>query len=489
MFQVIAVFEFISSLVRPHSPVQRTLWACFLLVWLTPVSAKDRPAPDSPEQPIDIERLDRRLQEFSARFYPKLAQSGKQPKLNSIAALTKAVNDHRTARQPARAVAVIVQNMDTVERSLDTNAIIPVMQVLLEVNEWKTATRLYARLKDQGDSALIANASLGLVNYHFARHQWAQTAQLASSIGTDIPAEDYHHIQLMYGIALQRLQKHRAALNIYRKIPKTSRYYTAARLNMAIANIRQDWWTDAHAIIEELIQGNPPSHNPALTDRLYTVLGYSLLRQQYYRNSRDAFRNVGLNGPYTNRALLGIALTAAYQEDYVGALNAVTALQKKPARDLPVDEANLLMPFFYEKLNQQTTAVAGYAQAIKYYEERIAAIDAAMPADPQRLREQLLAGGPQAATVNQEVIDLDARLPKAFFDNFSTLASLQAEVTSLGDAALLRDYQALNQEYSTALQKAVHAALTEKKAYLSHYMSQSRFGLAAVHDRSTPRPE
>lgn len=436
----------------------------------------------------DLELLDSRFHEFSSRFYPKLVRFDHFKKIGTIDSLVKAVDGYRSQNQSIQATATVVNNISLVEKYIDRTPIITISAILLETNEWGTAYRVYKKVKVQGDRSLVSNVSLSLAKYYFSRNQWKKTIDVVETIGSDIPAEDYNNALLMYGISLQQLQKHRAALVQYAKIPKTSRFYAAARLNMAIANIRQDWWTDAHIIINDLINDNDHTSNDALTDRLYTVLGYSLLHQQYFRNSRDAFRNVSLDGLYTNKALLGIALTAAYQEDYLGALNAVRILRDKKSHDLPVDEANLLMPYFYEKLQQHTTASAGYAEAIKYYENRTNNINAAMLIDSDSLRKQLITSQTSVVTVNDEIVDLGDKLPKSFFENIRLLALFQPQVERMGDATLLREYNALNNEYKNVLQKSTQAILNEKASYLTHYTNQSRYGLARMQDNDATIP-
>lgn len=474
------------SLITDHVLMAMRVVAYAAALLSLPVSAQTQTASGVGE--VELSQLDTRLQDFSSRFYAKLVRAEKPAKIKSIGALKRAIGDYRAQDQSARALATAIDNVDVVEKNIDDNATPEIIELLLRANEWKTASRLYNKLRDQGDKGLVSNASLSLTKYYFARNQWDKSAQIAQSIAGDIALEDYHHARLMHGVALQRLRKHRAALTQYAKIPKTSRYYAEARLNMAVANVRQDWWTDAHRIMEKLVKDSDAGLDAALTDRLYTVWGYSLLRQQYFRNARDVFRNVSLDGPYTNKALLGIALSAAYQNDYVGALNAIRILQKKSTYDLPVDEANLLMPYMYEKLEQRATAMAGYSQAVKYYEDRIASIEKAMPATATALTEQVLAGGAGTITANQEVLNLDEKLPRAFFDNIRTLASYRPQVERMGDAALSREHSALTNDYASALQKATQDALREKVSYLDHYMSQARFGLATINDTGAAAP-
>lgn len=435
----------------------------------------------------DLASLDVHFKQLSARFYPKLIHFDKYAKADNIDSLVQHIGEYRKQNQLVLATALIIRNLDLVEKYIDTTPIIKINSTLLESNEWNTAVKLYNMIKSRADKSLVSNASLLMAEYYFSRNQWEKTIETLDTIRGELPPESYHHALLMHGISLQWLQKHRPALQQYAKIPKTSAYYTAARLNMAVADIRQDWWTDAHIIINDLINDKDRNGNNALTDRLYTVLGYSFLQQQYFRNSRDAFRNVGLDGPYTNKALLGIALSAAYQDDFVGALNAVKILKDKKGSDLPVDEANLLIPYFYEKLQQHATASAGYVEAVKYYEDRINSINA-LQIDSDDLLKQLTTSSADSVTINGEVVDLDDKLPKFFLENVRMLAMIQPHIKRIGDATLLNEYTAIYTEYKTFLRRVTQENLDKKVSYLTHYMNQSRYGLARMQDNDATIP-
>lgn len=459
------------------------------LILHTPISiAAETPKKDN-ELSAELTALDNRFREFSSHFYSALNRADKPPKIDNMGLLTGKIDYYRSQNQALNATATILNNLALVEKNIDTTPIINICAVLLETNEWNTAAQLYNKLKKQGDKSLVSNVSFSFAKYHFARNQWKETIALVESIRSDLPPEDFHHALLMHGIALQHLQKHRIALKEYEKIPPSSRYYAAARLNMAVANIRQDWWTDAHIIINDLLNKKGQKLENELTDRLYTVLGYSLLQQQYFRNSRDAFRNVSLNGKYTNQALLGLALTAAYQEDYVGALNAVNILRDKKTRDLAVDEANLLLPYFYEKLKQPTTANTGYLEAIKYYEGRTQNIRLALSKDSDTLIKKVVATDSSTISVNDEIVELGDNLPKFIFDNIRLLARFQPDMDRLGDPALRREYETVNNSYQNILRKTTQTVLDEKISHLTHYMNQSRYGLARMQDHDAIAPQ
>ena len=465
----------------------RAIPVCLILH--TPISIAAETTKKDNELSTELTALDNRFREFSSHFYSTLNRADKPSKIDSMESLTRNIDRYRNQNQSLNATAAILNNLALVEKNIDTTPIINICAVLLETNEWNTASQLYKKLKKQGDKSLVSNVSFSFAKYHFARNQWKETIEIVESIRSDLPPEDFHHALLMHGISLQHFQKHRIALKEYEKIPSSSRYYAAARLNMAVANIRQDWWTDAHIIINELLNEKGRKREHELTDRLYTVLGYSLLQQQYFRNSRDAFRNVSLNGKYTNQALLGLALTAAYQEDYVGALNAVNILRDKKSRDLAVDEANLLLPYFYEKLKQLTTANTGYLEAIKYYEGRTQNIRLALSKDSDTLIKQVAASDSSTISVNDEILELGDKLPRFIFDNIRLLVQFQSHIDRLGDTTLRREYETVNSNYRNVLRKTVQAALDQKISHLTHYMNQSRYGLARMQDHDAIAPQ
>lgn len=463
----------------------KRLGVSILLAAIAASVADAAPPPAPAAAPSTVETLDGRFRDFSTQFYAALVRHDNAPKARAFDALVERIERHRAQGQPVAAVAAVIDNLALVESHIDANPIVGITALLFETNEWNTGSRLYHRLREQGDRSLAAAVSLAVAKHHFDRRHWNETINIVAALRSDLSAEDYHHALLMHGISLQQLRKHREALQPYAKVPSSSRYYTAARLNMAVANIRQDWWTDAHALINDLLADPRRAHGDELADRLYTVLGYSLLHQQYYRNSREAFRNVGVDSRYANRALLGIALTAARQEDYVGALNAVRILKNSPLRDLPADEAVLLLPHLHERLGQHATASAGYAEAANYYQNRVLQLQAAAPADPEAVTRLLITAGSDTITLNGEILDFGERLPKSAFDNLRMLAQFQPHVRRLGDAALTRDFDSLNADYGRLLHQTARDLLAEKSDHIDHYMSQSRYGLARMQDHDT----
>lgn len=431
-------------------------------------------------------QLDSAFQNFSSHYYSEQVKSGGIARFSSIEALASAIQHQLEQDNSQQAVLLIFNNLALIEKHINSKVSIQVISILLDTNEWKIASRLFALAQQESDRSVISNMSFFFARQHFYRGRWREALDMLAAIERDLPPEDLHHALLMQGIAAQKLQDHRQAIDKYSKIPEHSRHYLTAQLNMAVANIRQDWWTDAHDIIHKLLKDQPHASLDNQKDRLYTLLGYSFLQQQYYRNSRDAFRNVSLDSPYTNRALLGIALSAVSQEDYVGALNAVRMLTKSDKLELPVDEAHLLSAYFYEKLKQYATASAGYTDAIAYYEQRINRLDSLVVSDADIALRLTSDTDDNVIAVSNELVDLGELLPIAFFDNMRQLWSYQAHMASISGPALEHEFSTLQNEYKRLLSEAVRESLRTKADYLTSYMNQARYGLARMYDNSQP---
>ena len=456
---------------------RRILWllALFPFAAVSQTSAPTTPAPE-------WATLDARLERW---LRTALLAEPSKTRFASVGALAKFCHANEPDNQP-QCAAHVLRHLALIERDIHHRDAAVFMRGLLAWNQRSAAAEIYSQLKKFGDKSVLAQAAAGLAEYDIARQRWQEAVSAAAAGDTAGGQEEMSRLRFLHGLALQELRNHRAALTQYAKVARASPHYRQAQLNMAIANIRQDWWTDGHAIITELLEDPRHATDAVFNDRLNTVLGFSLMRQQYYRSARDAFRNVGLDGPYTNKALLGILLSAMYQQDYVGALNAAKSLNRAAVRDLPADEAPLLLGYIYERLQQPATAMAAYSEAVDYYGKRAAALTAAQ-LDANVIGAGLQAGD-AAFTLAGTRFELEDALPSAVFANIRLLDRYRPEVAGLESRTLEAEYQVLDDAYAKLLLKTMQQVVAQRVSYLNHYMSQARFGLAAVHEQAGAAP-
>lgn len=379
----------------------------------------------------------------------------------------------------------LIQNhMPLIEKNIDNKEIFPILEFLLNNNNILLADKIASTAKNEADQSLISNISFIYAKYYVKRKEWKKVLRSTENTYNDLAKEDANLARLFTGIALQKIKKHREAIKIYSKIPQESKHYPAARLNIATAYIRQDWWTDAHTEIQEILNSKKIKTNNEMTNRLYLVLGYSLLRKEFYRDAREAFRNIEINSVYFHKALLGIALTATNQEDYIGALNAISILKSKNSYDLTVDESHLLLPYTYEKLNQNLTASASYSEAQIYYQNRIKEINSIKQNKINTLKAIDIIKNNNTININNNVIDFSEHYPLSFLEKSALIDEFSAYLTHIDNIKLAEKYNKLKIKYDVLLAKMLKDIFIKRSTYLNNYLNQTRFGLARLYDNS-----
>ncbi len=434
----------------------------------------------------EFDRIDTLHHVFSENFHKHLSTRPDNRMINyqSPKLLKKAVKDLTDKNENMLAVSLIIRNIPMLKNNYDNLVIFDFIDLLLVNNEWNSANLLYNWLKKEGDRTLVSNTSYLFAKYSFKRQKWRTTLNYLENSINDLAGEEYNYALLMQGIAHQHLKNHRTAIVSYKKIPDSSNYYVSARLNMAIANIRQGWWTDGYLLIKHVLNKPQLENHEESLSRLYLTLGYSFLNQEYYRDSREAFRNVGTDNSHTNSALLGISLSAANQEDYIGALNAVRILKEKKTFELPVDEAHLLMPYYYEKLQQDTTATSAYTEAIQYYQGRISDIKNILQSDLNISKLEFSHTGNTSVSLNGNPINISLNYPDYFIENYILLKTYRPHLALIDNPGLNAEYHELQKKYETEIDRIIRNILEKRIEYLHSYMDQCRFGLARLYDNN-----
>ena len=426
-------------------------------------------------------QTDQAHQDFSKNFHQKLSHEATTSTVkHTIASLEKATQTLIANKETIMAVNLIIRNMPLLKDNYDHPKTVQFIEILLAQNEKSSAEVLFNLIKEEGDQLLFSNASYLFATFEFKRNRWQHTLEYLAGNIDDLPSHDYHRALLIKGISQQRQVLHRRAIETYALIPPSSAEYLAAQLNLAISNIRQSWWSEGHAIIERALSHPNAQQNTEATNRIYLTLGYSLIKQQYFRNARSSFRNITIDSKHTNRALLGIGLAAASQGDYRAALSVIITLKEKQSHDLPTDESHLLLPYFYEKLAQTATASAGYFEAITYYQERIEVIEATIQSNTSP--KQYLNGSSDIIYVNQVPIKTSPNVPRFLIDNYLLLDNYSWHVKDINNEALTSEFKRLKKKYEATIGKMVNTILEQRIVHLNSYMDQARYGLARLYD-------
>ena len=157
-----------------------------------------------------------------------------------------------------------------------------------------------------------------------------------------------------------------------------------ARFNLGVALVRSGDSSRGRPLLAAVGPMQARSDEQlALRDRANLALGFALLQEREPDAAAAALSRVRLDGPFTNRALLGLGWAEADATRPQRALVPWLELRKRPVVDAAVQESLLAVPFAYAKLaangqaaEQYRHAVSAYAAEARRLDESIAAIRA-----------------------------------------------------------------------------------------------------------------
>ena len=144
-----------------------------------------------------------------------------------------------------------------------------------------------------------------------------------------------------------------------------------AQFNLGVALVRNGDIETASGILNEL--GTINAHNEelaALRDKANLALGYSFLQEGRPAAAKEPLQRIRLEGPFSNKALLGVGWADAELNNYRRALVPWMELRGRDLLDSAVQEAMLAIPYGLSKLDSNSQAADHYLNAVEaFYEE------------------------------------------------------------------------------------------------------------------------
>lgn len=370
-----------------------------------------------------------------------------------------------SAENPIEALAILYRYKEVLLNSGDSSEVKDLIKECLKLQNSRFVEILLEDFDRNSDYYGAAVIKLELADYYARSLQWENVIKQFKDeeIFQQLSEEQSASARLFWGVALQKLKKHREAIVVYEKIPPTTSSYSLSRLNVATAYLRQGWWTDAKIAIEKstLMDKKIVSN---LEYRMYTVLGFSQLEFGFYRDARNNFRKVALDSPFTNKALLGLGLSAMHQKDYQGALNAFGRLRNMPIIDMTVAEAHLLYAFTLQQILQVDAAILAYQDAINFYQKsldnshQLSDLNSTKFVRKENNDDLQLRNLKNKKNLVEKLIIMN--LPTNTLDNLRNLNTL------------------INVAYSNRYKELIDTEVNQ----LNSYLSQSKFGLASLYD-------
>ena len=168
------------------------------------------------------------------------------------------------------------------------------------------------------------------------------------------------------------------AESISHSFDEESAYAPYLYFNLGVAFGKQKEYSRALASLFKSIGYTDDSEEiQRLKDRAHMAIAYLNAEEQAYNEAYSEIGRVSSSGVYSNRALLGAGWAYVNSGDYNNALISLTELQGRSMAIPEVQEAVLLLPHVYEKLNLPGRAAKGFISAYDRYSQILLQLDTA----------------------------------------------------------------------------------------------------------------
>jgi hypothetical protein len=194
----------------------------------------------------------------------------------------------------------------------------------------------------------------------------------------DLEAERLH---LLSNILMrqQRFDEAIALLNTWRGRKDQSEWLAYAQYNLGVALVRKGLVTEADPFLTSV--GTIESGRRelrSLKDRANLALGYAYLQNNQPQLAKPVLQRVRLDGPFSNKALLGVGWADAASGEFQQALSPWLELRDRNLLDSAVQEAYLAIPYAFAKLNANAQAAENYELAIRSFDSETMNLDASL---------------------------------------------------------------------------------------------------------------
>ncbi|HET7608109.1 MAG TPA: tetratricopeptide repeat protein, partial [Gammaproteobacteria bacterium] len=244
----------------------------------------------------------------------------------------------------------------------------------LSYGQHQLAGEIFERVLEQSvDPALHDRA------WYFLAKIWQQRGYLPEAeaalarIRGELPEELEPERQMLHAQVLMeqgRFADALAALEAWRR--PGDAWVGYAKYNIGVSLVRLGQVEQGARVLDEVGRLDP--ENPAfdaLRDKANVALGYAWLQASHPVEAKPSLQRVRLDGPFSNKALLGVGWSDAETDDYRAALAPWLVLRDRSLLDSAVQESMLAVPYAFAQLGADKQAADHYVDAIEAFSGEI----------------------------------------------------------------------------------------------------------------------
>ena len=231
-----------------------------------------------------------------------------------------------------------------------------------------------------GSVADRAHYYLARIAYQRGYHAAAQRS--LERIRSPLEGELEYERLLLSANVLMAQGRYEEAVGALQTAPRDAEWAAFARFNLGVAMVRSGQAEQGRLLLDSV--GRARARNDeqlALRDRANLALGFAWLQQGSADPAVQALSRVRLDGPFSQRALLGLGWAELDAQRPERALVPWLELRERPPVDAAVLESLLAVPFAYTRLasngqaaGEYRTALAAYAEERRRLDESIATV-------------------------------------------------------------------------------------------------------------------
>lgn len=280
---------------------------------------------------------------------------------------------------PAIVRLLAAQKQSQLENHMDESELL-LGGLYLSYGHHKRAAEIFERLlADNVESEIRDRTWFFLAKIWQQRGYLAESQRALDNIENELPElleAERHMLQAQLHIDNSQHDKAIAVLQDWRRNDAWSNY---AKFNLGVAMVRSGRVNEASVLLDDLGQLDPLNEEmSSLRDKSNLALGYAYLQDGQPQAAKSPLNRVRLEGPFSNKALLGIGWADAENENFRRALVPWMELRGRDLLDSAVQESMLAIPYALAKLDSISQAADHYLNAIEAFYEETNRIDAAI---------------------------------------------------------------------------------------------------------------
>ncbi len=250
----------------------------------------------------------------------------------------------------------------------------------LSLGHHEEAGRIFKALLNDNVPLDVRNrAWFYLAKVWYQRNYLEQAAGALESIHGALPGDlepERHLLHAQVLMYLNRYDEAVRALERWQPVGDGSDPWSSyARFNIGVALVRQQRIDEAAKLLDAVGQIAASTEElAALRDKANLALGYAWLKEERPADAKAALQRVRLQGPQSNKALLGVGWADSAEQRFTKALVPWLELRGRNMLDAAVQESYLAVPYAYAQLDADRQAAEQYMLAVTAFaeeEERI----------------------------------------------------------------------------------------------------------------------